>query len=132
MAIVSLNMGNLIMEVKTMKNNLITREQEKAMLQKELDKERNFQNGYKHNVEISRKNMAKAEQKNKVFIKKLQDDNDEFKGSTTPLKFQDEKLYNSRQKVEIWETTWRKWTYALFLHKKQQEALDSQVKTLIK
>ncbi len=107
-------------------------EKEKAVLQKELDKERNFQKGYKHNVEIWRKNKGEAKQKSKVFIKKLQDENEEFKGSTTRLKLQDEKLQNLRQKVEIWETTRRKWTKALFLHRKQQEALDSQVKALTK
>ncbi len=80
------------------------------MLQEELDKERDFQKGYKHNVEIWRKNKTKVEQKNKVFIKKLQDENEELKGSTTRLKSQDEELLNLKQKVEIWETTERKWT----------------------
>ncbi len=76
--------------------------------------------------------MVKAEQKNKMFIKKLQDENEELKGSTTSLKLQDEELQDSRQKAEIQETIERKWTKAMFLHKKQQEALDNQVKTLIK
>ncbi len=58
MAIVNLNMGNLIL-----KNKLVTREKEKAMLQEELDKERDFQKGYKHNVEIWRGNRAKVKQK---------------------------------------------------------------------
>jgi hypothetical protein len=52
MAIVSLNMGNLTMEVNTFKNKLVMKEKEKAMLREGLDKERNFQKGYKHNVEI--------------------------------------------------------------------------------
>jgi len=52
MAIVSLNMGNLILEMKSLKNRLVTREKEKVNLQEELDEERNFQKGYKHNVEI--------------------------------------------------------------------------------
>jgi hypothetical protein len=34
MVIVSLNMGNLTLEVNTLKNKLITREKEKAMLHK--------------------------------------------------------------------------------------------------
>jgi hypothetical protein len=34
-----------------------------------LDKEREFQEGYKHNVEIRRKIRAEVEQKNKVFNK---------------------------------------------------------------
>jgi hypothetical protein len=42
MAIVSLNMGNLIMVVNTLKNKLIVGEKEKAMLQKKLDKERDI------------------------------------------------------------------------------------------
>jgi len=52
MAIVSLNMGNLILEVKSLKNRLATREKEKVNLLKELDEETDFQKGYKHNVEI--------------------------------------------------------------------------------
>ncbi len=67
-----------------------------------------------------------------MFIKKLQDENEELNNSTTWLKLQEEELQDLRQKFEIWETTKRKWTKALFLHKKQQEALDSQVKILIK
>ncbi len=67
-----------------------------------------------------------------MLIKKLQDENEKLKGSTTQLKSQDEKLQDSRQKAEIWETIERKWTRALFLHKKQQEALDSHVKALRK
>jgi hypothetical protein len=42
MAIISLNMGNLNMEVSNLKNKLATREKEKAVLQEELDKERDF------------------------------------------------------------------------------------------
>ncbi len=56
MANVSLNMGNLNSEVSSLKNRLPTREKEKVVLQEELDKEREFQKGYKHNVEIWRKN----------------------------------------------------------------------------
>jgi hypothetical protein len=52
MPIVSPNMGNLNMEVKILKNKLTTREKKKAILQEELDKERNFQKEHKHNVEI--------------------------------------------------------------------------------
>jgi hypothetical protein len=52
MAIVSLNMGNLTLEVNTLKNRLVTGEKEKVVLQEELDKEKEFQKGYKHNVEI--------------------------------------------------------------------------------
>jgi hypothetical protein len=52
MAIISLNMGNLNMEVNNLKNILTIGENEKATLHEELDKERNFQKGYKHNVEI--------------------------------------------------------------------------------
>ncbi len=52
MAIVSLNMGNLTLEVNILNNRSTTWEKEKAVLQEELDKERDFQKGYKHNVEI--------------------------------------------------------------------------------
>ncbi len=40
MAIVSLNMGNLILEVNTLKIKLAIGEKEKAMLKEELDKEK--------------------------------------------------------------------------------------------
>jgi bacterioferritin (cytochrome b1) len=118
MAIVSLNMGNLTLEVKTLKNRLVMGEKEKAMLHEELDKHREFHKGYKHNVEIWRKTKVDAKQKNQVLIKKMQDENEELKGSTTRLKSQDEKLQNLRQKVEIWETIERKWIEALFVHTK--------------
>jgi hypothetical protein len=52
MAIVNLDMGNLTLEVNTQKNRLATKEKEKKMLQEELDKEKDFQKGYKHNVKI--------------------------------------------------------------------------------
>jgi uncharacterized beta-barrel protein YwiB (DUF1934 family) len=52
MAIVNLNMGNLSLEVNTLKNILVTWDKEKAVIQEELDKEIEFQKGYKHNVEI--------------------------------------------------------------------------------
>jgi hypothetical protein len=41
-------------------------------------------------------------------------------------------LKNLKQKVEIYETTKRKCTEALFLHEKQHEALDNHVKALTK
>ncbi len=56
---------------------------EKAILQEELDKNKEFQKGYKHNLEIWNKDRAKAKQKIKGFIKKLQDENEELKGNTT-------------------------------------------------
>jgi hypothetical protein len=43
-------------------------------------------------VEIWKKNKAKAQKKNKIFINKLHDENEELKGSITQLKFQDEEL----------------------------------------
>ncbi len=50
MAIVSLNMGNLNLEVSNLKNILDTKEKEKAIFQVELDKERDFQREYKYNI----------------------------------------------------------------------------------
>ncbi len=44
-------MGNLTLEVNNLKNRLATREKEKVVLQEELDKERDFEKEYKHNVE---------------------------------------------------------------------------------
>ncbi len=78
---------------------------------------RDFQKGYKHNVEIWKKNMAKIELKIEMFTKKLQGQNEEFKGSITRLKLHDEELQDLRQKSKIQETTKGKWIEALFLHK---------------
>ncbi len=90
----SLNMGNLILKVNNLKNILAIGEKEKAILQEELDTKTNFHKGYKHNVEIWRKNRAKTKQKIKMLIKKLQDENEELKGSTTWLKSQDEESHD--------------------------------------
>jgi len=38
--------------VNNLNNKLVIGEKEKAILQEELDKEKDFQKGYKHNVEI--------------------------------------------------------------------------------
>jgi bacterioferritin (cytochrome b1) len=38
--------------MSNLKNKLATGEKEKEILYEELDKERDFQKGYKHNVEI--------------------------------------------------------------------------------
>ncbi len=132
MVIKSQNMGNLNMEVNNLKNKLATREKETTILQEELDKERDFQIGYKHNVEIWRKNREEIKQKIKVFIKKLYDENEELKGSIAKLKSQDEELQDLGQKAKIWETTKRKWIEELLLHKQQHEALGSHVKALTK
>jgi hypothetical protein len=43
-------------------------------------------------VEIWTKNRAEAEHKVKMILKKLQDENEELKGSITQLRSQDEKL----------------------------------------
>jgi hypothetical protein len=83
-------------------------------------------------VEIWRKNRAKVEQKIKRFINKVLDENEELKGSITPLKSQDEELQDLRHKSKIWQTIERKWIKALFLHKQLEGALGSQVKTLTK
>jgi len=99
--IVNLNMGNLTLGVNTLQNGLIAGEKEKAMLQEELDKEKDFQKRYEHNVEIWRKSKVEVELKNKVLIKKLQDENEELKGSTTQLKSHHENMQNLRQKAKI-------------------------------
>ncbi len=53
--------------------------------------------------------MVEVEQKIKVLIKKLQDENEELKGSTTWLKSQEEELQDLTQKAKIWETIEKKW-----------------------
>jgi hypothetical protein len=70
MAIINLNMGNLNLEVSSLKNRLATWEKEKVVLQEKLDKEKEFQKGYKHNVKIWKKNKVEVEQNIKGFIKK--------------------------------------------------------------
>ncbi len=72
MAIISLNMGNLNLEVSSLKNRLATWEKEKVVLQEKLDKEKEFQKGYKHNVKIWRKNRVEVEQNIKGLIKETE------------------------------------------------------------
>jgi hypothetical protein len=53
-------MGNLTLEVNTLENKLVMKAKEKAMLQEELDKDEDFLKGYKHNVEMWRKNKVEV------------------------------------------------------------------------
>jgi hypothetical protein len=52
MAIVSLNMRNLNLELSSLKNRLAIEKKEKVVSQVELNKERDFQREYKHNINI--------------------------------------------------------------------------------
>ncbi len=45
-------MGNLTLDINILRNKLVKGEKEKVVLQKESDKEKEFQKRYKHNVEI--------------------------------------------------------------------------------
>ncbi len=82
----NLNMGNLNLEVSSLKNRLMIKEKEKVVLHVELDKERDFQKEYKNNIEIWRKNRTKNKQRVKALIQKLQDENKELKVKTTLMK----------------------------------------------
>ncbi len=129
MAIVSLNMGSLNLEVNNLKNKLAI-EKEKVVLHVELDKERNFQKEYKHNIKNQRKNRTENVQKIKMFIQKLQDENQELKTKIALMKSQDEELKELKKVVEDQETTKRKWAETLFHYKQQHEALGNQVEAL--
>ncbi len=115
----NMNMGNLNLQVSSLKNRLATKEKEKVILQVELDKERDFQKEYKHNIQIFRKNKIENEHKIKAFIQKLQDENQELKVKTTLMKLQDEKLKELRKKIETQEAINRKWAKTLFHYKQQ-------------
>ncbi len=52
MAIMSLNMENLDLDMSNLKNRVTIEAKEKTTLQEELEKENDFQKKYKHNVEI--------------------------------------------------------------------------------
>jgi regulator of replication initiation timing len=69
MTIVNMNMGNLNLEVISLKNKLTIEEKEKAILQLELDKERDFKKEYKHNIKILKKNRTENEQRLKRSYK---------------------------------------------------------------
>jgi hypothetical protein len=64
-------MGNLNLEVISLKNKLTIKEKEKEkeILQLESDKERDFKKEYKHNIEIWKKNRTKNEQRLKHSYK---------------------------------------------------------------
>ncbi len=132
MAIVNINMGNSNLEVSSLKNRLHIKEKEKAILQVQLDKERNFQREYKHNVKIWRKNRIENEQKIKTLVQKLQNENKELKVKTTLMKSQEEDLKELKKIIEAWETTQRKWVDTLFHYRQQHEALGSLVEPLSK
>ncbi len=70
MEIMSLNMGNLTIKVNILKNRLIIGEKEKAMLQEEFDKEREFQKGYSI-MWRSRGRIKQRLNQKKKLIKKL-------------------------------------------------------------
>ncbi len=52
MVITSLNLGNLNLEMSSLKKILTIEEKEKATLQEELEKEKDFRKEYKHNIKI--------------------------------------------------------------------------------
>ncbi len=112
--IIGLNVGNLNLEAKNLKNILAIKEQDKAILQVELDKKMNFQREYKHNIEIWKEIKMKNEQKIKTFIKKIQGENHELKTNLVPMKSQDEKLREFKKMAKDQETTKRKWAEILF------------------
>jgi hypothetical protein len=51
-----------------------------------LDKERDFQKEYKHNIEIWRKQMTNNEQKIKMLILQMKVENEELKEKTGLMK----------------------------------------------
>ncbi len=61
-------MGNLNLEVNSLKNKLAIEEKEKVILQVELNKEKDFQKEFKHNIKIWMKNRAENEEKVKAPI----------------------------------------------------------------
>ncbi len=132
MAIVSLNMRNLNLELSSLKNRLAIEKKEKVVSQVELNKERDFQREYKHNINIQRKNRIENEQKIKAFIQKLQDENKELKAKTILMKSQVEKLQELRKTTKAWEATKKKLLETLFQYKQQNEVLGSQVEALTK
>ncbi len=131
MAIVNLNMGNLNLEMNSLKNRLTTEEKEKAISQVELNRERDFQKEYKHDTNIQRKNRIENEQKIKAFIKKLQDEKKELKAKIVLMKSQVEELQKLKKMAEAWETS-KSLGKTLFQYKQQNEVLGSQVEALTK
>jgi chromosome segregation ATPase len=119
MAIVSLNMGNLYLEVSNLNNRLATKRRRRQYCRWNWTRTKDFQKECKHNIKMWRKNRAKNEEKIKAFIQKLQDENKEFKVKTTLMKSQDEELKELRMIVEAWEATKRKWVETLFHYKQQ-------------
>jgi flagellar biosynthesis regulator FlaF len=70
--------------------------------------------------------MTKNEQKVKMFIQKLQDENKELNVKTILMKSHDEELKELRKTVEAWEVTKKIWAKTLFDYKQQHEALGCQ------
>ncbi len=97
MAIVNLNMGNLNLEMNSLKNILAIAQKEKATLQEELGKERDFQKEYKHNIGFWRKSMTKNEQKIKMLNTKNEKKNEKLKENIRLMKSQVEELKELRE-----------------------------------
>jgi chromosome segregation ATPase len=107
-------MGNLNLEVSSLKNKFGTKKKEKAILQVELGKEKDFHKEYKHNIKIWRKNMMENEHKIKGSIQKMHDENKELEAKTILMKSQAKELQELEKTTDVWETTERKWVEALF------------------
>lgn len=116
--------------MNNLKNKLAIEKKDKASLQEEFEKEKDFQKEYKHNIEIQRKQKTKNEHKIKTLILIIEEDNEELKEKIGLMKFQIQELKQLRKMVKVWETIKRKWTKKLFIYKQQKEALNNQVEAL--
>jgi hypothetical protein len=94
MAIVSLNMENLILEVNTLKIDWLQRRRRRQCYMRNWIKREISKKDISIMWKYGRRTGQRLSKKN--IIKNLQDENEEFKGSTTQLKLYNEKLQNLR------------------------------------
>jgi len=86
-----------------------------------LEKERDFQKKYKHNIEICRKQRTENEHKIKMLILKMKEENEELKEKIGLMKSEIEKLKELRKTVKVLETIERKWTKTyLFINSRRR------------
>jgi regulator of replication initiation timing len=70
MVIMISNMGNLYLEVSSLNNKFATKMKEKVILHVELDKEKDFQKEYKHNIKYRGRTRQKMSRRSKHSYKK--------------------------------------------------------------
>ncbi len=86
MAIVNLNMGNLNLEVSSLKNRLTIKGEKEGNIIRRIGEGEGLLEGYKHNIKIWRKERTNNEHKIKMLMLMMKEENEELKEKTWLMK----------------------------------------------